>query len=137
MPVCTFFGHRDCPDTIKPQLREVLNDLIANHGVTVFYVGHQGRFDALVRGVLGQLQKENPRISYAVVLSRFPREADGDDTMLPEGIESVHPRYRISWRNKWMIQQSDIVVTYVTHNFGGAAQFKEMADRLNKHVINL
>ena len=62
MPACTFFGHRDCPDTIKPQLREVLNDLIANHGVTVFYVGHQGRFDAIVRGVLGQLQKENPRI---------------------------------------------------------------------------
>ena len=57
MPACTFFGHRDCPDTIKPQLREVLNDLIANHGVTVFYVGHQGRFDAIVRGVLGQLQK--------------------------------------------------------------------------------
>lgn len=137
MPVCTFFGHRDCPDTIKPQLREVLMDLITNHGVTVFYVGHQGRFDAIVRGVLGQLQKENPRISYAVVLSRLPREADGDDTMLPEGIESVHPRYRIGWRNKWMLRQSDFVVAYVTHDWGGAAQFVRSAAGQGKRVIRL
>lgn len=30
MEVCTFFGHRDCPETIKPHLREVLVDLIVN-----------------------------------------------------------------------------------------------------------
>lgn len=137
MPVCTFFGHRDCPDTIKPQLREVLMDLIANHGVTMFYVGHQGRFDAIVRGVLGQLQKDDPRISYAVVLSRLPRIADGDNTMVPEGIESVHPRYRISWRNKWMIRQSDFVVAYVTHGWGGAAQFVKSAAGQGKRVIHL
>ena len=31
MAVCTFFGHRECPDTIKPKLREILVDLIVNH----------------------------------------------------------------------------------------------------------
>lgn len=36
-----------------------------------------------------------------------------------------------------MIQQSDVVVTYVTHNFGGAAQFKELAEKQNKYVIYL
>ena len=36
-----------------------------------------------------------------------------------------------------MIQQSDIVVTHVNHNFGGAAQFKEMADMKKKIVINI
>ena len=36
-----------------------------------------------------------------------------------------------------MIQQSDIVVTYVTHNFGGAAQFKEMAEKRNKNVVEV
>lgn len=39
--------------------------------------------------------------------------------------------------NKWMIQQSDVVVTYVTHNFGGAAQFKEMAEIRGKTVIEV
>lgn len=52
MPTCTFFGHRDCPDTIKPRLREVLVDLIENHNMDMFYVGNQGHFDAIVRGVL-------------------------------------------------------------------------------------
>ena len=39
---CTFFGHRDCPSSIKPKLREVLIDLIENHAVDMFYVGQQG-----------------------------------------------------------------------------------------------
>ena len=42
MAVCTFFGHRDCPETIKPYLREVLIDLINNQEVDTFYVGNRG-----------------------------------------------------------------------------------------------
>ena len=49
---CTFFGHRDCPETIKPKIRTAVIDLIENHGVTMFYVGNQGNFDRLVRSVL-------------------------------------------------------------------------------------
>ena len=59
------------------------------------------------------------------------------DTMLPEGIESVHPRYAISWRNNWMLQQSDYVVTYITHSWGGAAQYAAKAARQGKIVVNL
>ena len=62
---------------------------------------------------------------------------DYSDTMFPEGIETVHPRFAISWRNKWMIKQSDYVVTYVTHSWGGAAQFAELAERQRKTVINV
>lgn len=57
MEVCTFFGHRDCPETIKPRLREVLVDLIANKRVDTFYVGNQGRFDGMARGILHELEK--------------------------------------------------------------------------------
>ena len=46
MAACTFFGHRDCPETMKTKLREALVDLITNHGVDMFYVGYQGQFDA-------------------------------------------------------------------------------------------
>jgi len=57
--------------------------------------------------------------------------------MLPEGIETVHPRFAISWRNKWMIKQSDYVVTYITHSWGGAAQFAGKAEQQKKKVIHL
>ena len=52
---CTFFGHRDCPSSIKPKLREVLIDLIENHTIDVFYVGQQGAFDGIVRSVPKEL----------------------------------------------------------------------------------
>ena len=141
MPACTFFGHRDCPDTIKPKLRQVLIDLIEQHNVDMFYVGNQGRFDAIVRDVLRDLQHEYPQINYAVVLAYMPGKQteydDYSDTMLPEGIESVHPRYAISWRNNWMLKQSDYVVTYITRTWGGAYQYAEKAKRQKKVIINL
>lgn len=137
---CTFFGHRDCPCEIKPKLRGVLIDLIKNHGVDLFYVGHQGAFDGAVRAVLRELALEYPQIRYAVVLERLPRDPDGrepSDTMLPEGIEWVHPRYAIVWRNNWMLRQSDYVVAYITHSWGGAARFAEKARRQKKILINI
>ena len=141
MAICTFFGHRDCPDEIKPQLNKVLVDLITNQDVNMFYVGNQGRFDAIVRGVLRELEKKYPQINYAVVLAYIPgkqNEYDNySDTMLPEGIESVHLRYAISWRNNWMLSQSDYVVTYITHAWGGAAQYAAKAARQGKIVVNL
>ena len=139
MSVCTFFGHRDCPSSIKPKLRKVLIDLIENHTVDMFYVGQQGSFDGIVRSVLKELVSLYPHIRYAVVLERLPPKdtRDYSDTMLPEGIETVHPRFAISWRNNWMLKQSDYVVTYITHSWGGAAQFAEKAERKKKIILRL
>lgn len=88
MPTCTFFGHRDCPETIKPKLRNVLVDLITNHRVDMFYVGHQGQFDAYVHSELKKLKQEHLQVNYAVVLAYMPGKKteydDYSDTMLPK-----------------------------------------------------
>ena len=97
MFVCTFFGHRDCPSSVKTKLHAALIDLIENHAVHMFYVGQQGSFDSMVRSVLKELVSLYPHINYAVVLERIPQKRDEfdtrdySDTMLPEGIEIVHP----------------------------------------------
>ena len=136
----TFFGHKDTPKEIEPTLRSTLIDLIENKNVNVFYVGNNGNFDTMVRRQLEDLSQTYP-ITYSVVLAYLPTEKNKYDnltnTIYPEGLETVPKRFAISWRNKWMIQQSDVVVTYVTHNFGGAAQFKEMAEKKGKTTINL
>ena len=135
---CTFFGHRQCPESVKPTLRRVLEDLIVHHGVTTFFVGNQGQFDFYARGILRMLQQEYPHIHYGVVLAYMPKkDEDHSDTMLPEGIEAVHPRYAITWRNRWMLSQADFVVTYITHSWGGAAQFADAARKKKKTVIDL
>lgn len=143
MKVCTFFGHRTCPDSIKPKLRKTLIHLIEAQQVTLFYVGNHGSFDAMVLSVLRELILRYPHIDYAVVLAYMPSEQkesnpfNPSETMLPEGIETVPKRFAISWRNKWMLTQADYVVTYITHSWGGAAQFADMAKRKKKSIIPL
>ena len=136
----TFFGHKDTPKEIEPTLRTTLVDLIENHGATDFYVGNNGNFDTIGRSQLENLSKTYP-ITYNVVLAYLPtKKSEYDDysnTIYPEGIETVPKRFAISYRNKWMIQQSDVVVTYVTHTYGGAWQFKAMAERQGKTVIEI
>ena len=136
----TFFGHRDTPKEIEPALRLTLIDLIENKNATIFYVGNHGDFDAMVRRQLENLSQTYP-ITYNVVLAYLPVKKneynDYTNTLLPEGIETVPNRFAISYRNKWMIRQSDVVVTYVTHTYGGAWQFKEMAERQNKNVVDV
>ena len=121
--VCTFFGHKDTPKEIEPTLRSTLIDLIENKNVTTFYVGNNGNFDTMVRRQLEDLSHTYP-ITYNVVLAYLPTKKSAYDdytnTILPEGIETIPKRFAISWRNKWMIQQSDVVVTYVARTYGGA-----------------
>lgn len=143
MASCTFFGHRDCPDCIKPLLQSAIRNMVQHNAVTMFYVGNHGRFDALVRSYLRKLKTEYSQIEYAVVLAYMPKAGesllgyDYSDTILPEGIETVPPRFAISWRNKWMLKQSEYVITYITHSWGGAAQFAELAEKQRKKVCNL
>lgn len=40
-------------------------------------------------------------------------------------------------RNKWMVEQSDIVISYIERSGGGAAKVVEYAERKGKRVINL
>lgn len=139
MSACTFFGHRDCPASIRSSLRAVLIHLIETEGVTSFFVGNQGAFDAAAQSVLRDLQSQYPAITCTVVLAYMPRqpENDGLATMLPEGIEKVPKRFAISWRNRWMLDHADYVVTYVTHAWGGAAQFAVRARKQGKRVYPL
>lgn len=138
--VCTFFGHKNTPKEIEPTLRSTLIDLIKNKNVNVFYVGNNGNFDTMVRRQLEELSQIY-HITYSVVLAYLPTEknkyANLTNTIYPEGLETAPKRFAISWRNKWMIQQADVVVTYVTRNFGGAAQFKTSAEKQAKKIINL
>lgn len=137
---CTFFGHRDAPPGIKSSLRQVILDLIERQGVKQFYVGNHGSFDVMARTLLAEFELTH-RIHYEVVLAYMPKKEDPlydpNHTVLPEGIEAVPPRFAIEYRNKWMIDQSDIVITYVHRSFGGAAKFKKLAEKRNKMVIQI
>lgn len=140
---CTFFGHRRVPKEIEPALRSTLIDLIENHDVNLFYVGNNGEFDSMVLRQLQDLSRTYP-ITYHVVLAYMPEKqlefdtTDYSETILPDGIETVPKRFAIDYRNRWMIKQSDYVVTYVTNDIAsGAAKYKKLAERENRTILVL
>lgn len=139
--ICTFFGHRTAPESIRPILHNTLTHLIEK-GVDTFYVGNQGRFDAMVKTELEKLAEIYLHIRYSVVLAYMPEKRDEFDiadyshTIYPDGLERVSLRFAIDQRNRMMIDWSDVVVTYVCYA-GGAAKFKELAEKRGKQVINL
>lgn len=140
MPACTFFGHRDCPDSVYPTLLDTIEGLILSNGVDRFYVGHQGHFDALALKALRELKKQHPEIAYHVVLAYLPQRPlpyDPEETLYPEGLETVPPRFAISRRNDWMLDRAEYAITYVVSPAGGAAKAKQNAMRLKKVVIEL
>lgn len=139
MVVC-FFGHKDTPEMIKPTLEREIEHLI-NSGADCFLVGNQGRFDAMVLGILRKIAAKYPEISYKVVLAYMPKPGEHrfspGETVLPEGMESVHPKYAISYRNRWMAKESDVAVVYVAHGWGGAAKYAGQMEKTGKLIMNI
>lgn len=96
----------------------------------------------MVYKALRNLRQIYPHIQYTVVFAYLPTEPtasqyDLSETLFPEGMEKAPKRFAIDRRNRWMLQQSEYVVTYVTHSWGGAAKFVEMAERIGKKVIGV
>ena len=139
--VCSFFGHKDTPISVYPYLLATTEKLIQYKGIDSFIVGNQGGFDNMVLCSLRELKQKYPHIRYNVILAYMPGKGEKTynpfESCLPEGIESVPKRFAISWRNKWMVQRSDIVICYIAHSWGGAAQFVEYAKKQCKEIINL
>jgi len=140
---CSFIGHRDATNEIESTLVLAIINLIENQQVTNFYVGHQGRFDSIVQRVLKKLSLRYPHITYTIVLAYMPSKArqydnlDYENSIFPDSLEFIAPRYAIIHRNKWMIRQSDYIIAYVTNSTSNAHKFLDIAIRAGKEVINI
>ena len=137
---CAFFGHRDCSFDVYENICQIIEELIINNSVKMFYVGYNGNYDLMVSSALKEIYDKFKEIQFYYVLSGLnyaKKFIDNENTILPNGIELVPKRFAISWRNKWMVNNSDYVVCYITRNFGGAEQFVRYAKYKNKNVINI
>ena len=139
----TFFGHKDTPSSVAPELKNVLTALIEKEGATLFYVGNEGNFDRTVYDTLKELKEKYPFIEYKVVLAYLTKRKKDiknfsfSETIYPEKLAETPLRFAISKRNSIMLNLADTVVTYVRGPGGGAADFKRLAESKGKRVINL
>ena len=62
--VCSFFGHRETPSEIYPQLKDRMEALIQERKINSFLVGNQGGFDGLVLKALRELKQKYQLLSH-------------------------------------------------------------------------
>ncbi len=138
--VVTFCGHKDIykSENVQKEVADVVEQLI-REGADTFYLGGYGDFDSIAAKTVKAMKLFHPEIKIILVLPYIDREYDTrfyDESIFPP-LESVPKRYAILRRNEWMVDQSDVVVAYVDHGWGGAAKTLEYGKKKKKRVINL
>ena len=142
--ICSIFGHHDASANLAAPLTAMLIHLTKEEHVDRFLIGNHGSFDLLSRYVLNEIVIPGcPRVKYSVVLAYLPSVRPleypyrPEETIYPEGLEKVPKRFAISRRNRWMVDQSDIVLVYCRYSIGGTASTLEYAQKKKKRIINL
>ena len=134
----TFCGHSKLYRTEKiSSWLDIILPALIEGGATYFYLGGYGEFDRLAAAAVRRQKSIYSHIQNILVLAYLNREADTsgyDGTTYPP-LETVPLRYAILKRNEWMICASDVVISCVTHGWGGAAKTLDYAKRRGKVIL--
>ena len=154
MKTISFFGHGSILDSSKVEkiLEQTLKEIIPQ-GFSTLLIGCHGDFDKLALSTcLKYKKKVDKSINVYVVLSSLTTlnkgrylcsQADlynysGCETIIYD-IENVHFKNKITYSNKKMIDDSDLIICYVNNNSirSGAKFAINYAIKQNKKIINL
>ena len=144
--ICCGFGHRMMLMDIEKPLREVLERLVEERGVRVFYIGGMGEFDELFARTVRRMKREYPSLRLVLVMPYLTErlnmdkaiyEAQYDEMLIPAEMDGIHPKAAIGLRNRWMVDRSDIVIAALHRNFGGAAETVRYAEKVGKMVVRI
>ena len=165
--ICCGFGHRVMLMDVEKPLRETLERLVEERGVSLFYTGGMGEFDELFARTVRSMKRECPSLRLVLVMPYLTRELstgkqrygaayggqiaratyDGpghgwyealyDEILIPAELDGVHPKAAIGLRNRWMVDRSDSVIAALHRDFGGAAEAVRYAEKVGKKVVRI
>lgn len=141
MKSCFLFGHADAPQSVLPDLIEVIENEVSR-GTTIFYVGYHGNFDRMAATALRTIKQRHTEVTATLVLSYHPAEQPietpfGFDGTFYPPLENTPRRYAIVRANQYMIRASDSIICYVCH-CGNTRNLLEFANKHRKApVFNL
>ena len=145
--IIAFCGHREYSKKEEHE-RAILEFLKEKTGdrASEIYLGGMGSFDEFAYECCKKYKKSNPKIQLFFItpylsedyqrshLKYAERKYDG--VIYPE-IENKPIRFAISYRNKWMVEKCDYLISYVNHDWGGAYKTYQCAKRKGKFILNL
>ena len=141
--IITFFGHSSFRGTrdYENKLIKYLEERTTGKQVD-FYLGNYGMFDRFAFSCAKEFKKKHPESSLILISAYFNENTHAilrpeyDAIIYPE-LERVPPRYAILKRNEWMVKNADLIISYITHSFGGAYKACAYAKRHGKEISNL
>lgn len=140
--IVTFCGHREISlqtiEKLAPALYNEIEKLI-NDGADTFLLGGYGQFDRLCAETVKKLKDKYPHITSTLMIPYIDRDYDRDlyDNSEYPPIEKTPKRFAISARNKYMVEKSDVVISYVVFPWGGAYDTLSLAKRKKKNIIEM
>ena len=147
--VISFLGHRSLfthSNLFEKVEKAILENADFENKVS-FFCGGYGDFDELCAQVCRAVKKKRKNCEVIFVtpyMSVAQQEKIKEwihlglyDSVVYPPLEQIPLKFAISKRNEWMISQSDFVIAYVEHSFGGAYQGLHYARRKGKRIVNL
>ncbi len=143
----TFCGHSQYTSSKEDEqkiisfLTEIIGDCHAE-----LYLGGYGSFDKFARECGKKYQGTHPNTKLIFVTPYITIDHQKDhldnnkdlyDEILYPSLENKPLKYAISYRNKWMVEQADYVIAYITHAWGEAYQTYKHAQRKKKPLFNI
>lgn len=139
---CCGFGHRDVFQNIDKELCEAVQSAVSI-GCDVFYTGAMGDFDRCFSSAVRKQKKKaklvcvKPYMSNELNTNKQYYNDMYDDIIIPDELAFEHYKSAITKRNRWMIDNSDVVIVYVIRNHGRAYDAMRYAERQNKTVVKI
>ena len=139
--IVTFCGHSQFFESNKYEnkLIEILEREVGNSSAEM-YLGGYGGFDSFAYECCKKFKVNHPNVSLVFVTPYMkvdPIYRQSYDSVLYPGLEDKPPKFAITYRNRYMIDRSDLVIAYIDHDWGGAHKSYCYAKRKNKTIINL
>ena len=143
----TFCGHsnfkksNEFEEKILTFLKEKVGDEKAD-----IYLGGYGNFDNFAYDCCKKYKETHKEISLILITPYITIEYQKNhlndaikkyDAVIYPEIEDKPMRFAIVYRNRWMVEKSDFVIAYISHQWGGAYKTYEYALKKQKHIFNI
>ena len=143
--IITFCGHRDYirKDADEQKVLEILECEVGNSECE-FFLGGYGGFDGFAHSCVKKYKETHPNVKLIFVTPYMDEKYIKSHTEYMRDIEVVYPpvetapkKFAISHRNRWMMEQADVVIAYVCHSYGGAYNSYKHARAKGKKIYNI
>ena len=145
--IISFFGHSNFQKTkeYEEKILAILHDKV-NSAAVDFYLGGYGAFDDFAYECCKKYKETHPYVTLTFVTpyitldyqkNHLQNEKSKYDDIIYPDIEDKPLRFAITYRNKWIVEQSDYIICAIDHSWGGAFKTYQYALQKGKTVFNI